>query len=170
MAALAESVSGSKGPPPDQMELDLPVLFQGYRPAKKRARMKRSPYSSADMAPEQFDLSALLDELIEEEILAEQLEREINAAQGEPELEPWTLDDIRRLHAFVLDRSLEVLADTRTGHATVLEILHWISQSTRSGESGIAFVTCCELHGYDANELREQVFAEVEQLRGITIT
>ena len=151
MAALAESVSGSKGPPPDQMELDLPVLFQGYRPAKKRARMKRSPYSSADMAPEQ-------------------LEREINAAQGEPELEPWTLDDIRRLHAFVLDRSLEVLADTRTGHATVLEILHWISQSTRSGESGIAFVTCCELHGYDANELREQVFAEVEQLRGITIT
>lgn len=152
--------------PPSQMSLALPVLYDGHRPRKSRRRKPRRRQEGAK-APVQLDFHDLFEQLLVEEKLAEQAARELNAIDGEPDAEPWSEEEVYRLHTFLLERSLEVLADTRTSAATVMEILDWMNETPAQRAKGISFVTCCEIHGYDAEELREQVRYEVGRLHGV---
>lgn len=145
---------------PVQMELGLPVLFSGYRPKKRRS--ERRQVSVEHQMPVQLTLDGLIDQLD----AMDDAGASPNESFGDDQRK-WTQDDVRRLHVFLLDRSIEVLADPRTHAGTVTEILAWVQQTPSRPEPGFSYRMCCEVCGYDADALAEQLIMEVSRLRSV---
>lgn len=158
------------GPPDLPVQLELPVLFDGFRPPDRnpicRWRRRRRTHGPSP-ADRQLDLNLVLTELLEADELADQAAHELDAIEGEVEYESWEEAEVRRLHFFLLDRSLEVLADRRTSASTVLEVLDWMREPKHQPPQGFSFQVCCALAGYDADALLEQVEYEVDCLHGL---
>lgn len=158
------------GPPGAPMQLELPVLFDGFGPPDSkptRRRHRRRPVGKAPPGVMQLDLGLVLAELLEEDKRADQAARELDAIEGVVAYESWEQSEVRRLHLFLLERSLEILADTRTGTGTVLEILDWMRVPMGTPPKGFSYRACCALAGYDADAMLEQVEYEVDRLHGL---
>lgn len=153
-------------PPPAQIEL-LPVLFDGYRPPARAKRVRRKPKIITGHTPAQLTIEDLLAQLQAAEEMADRAAREMDSVEGVPQIEPWSEDEVYRLHVFVLERSLDVLADTRTSKATVTEILAWVGETPDEPAAGISYRRCCALLGYDPDELAELLSFEVGRLHGV---
>jgi len=80
----------------------------------------------------------------------------------------WTVEEIMRLHAFLLDNTLQVLADTRTSLNTVSELLEWVCAWPETREQfAFSFRLCCLVVGYDETRLREGLIYEAKRLHRI---
>lgn len=175
MARPGLNESAQAGPPAAQpdipVQMELPVLFEGYRPPdlSPTRRRRRRPRPKDAMRPSmvQLDLGLVLAELLEEDRQADRAARELDAIEGEVACETWEQAEVLRLHMFLLERSIEILADPRTGAGTVLEILDWMREPPRTPGNGFSYRVCCQLAGYDADLLFGQIQLEVERLHGL---
>lgn len=166
MASEELSADWQKQPPPMQLQLELPVLFNGHRPRKRRRRLYRNDPMSV---PVQLTIHELLEQLRAEDEAADQAARAIDAIEGVVKEELWADDEVYMLHLGLLERSIEILADTRTSAATMAEILDWVRKPPNNNALGLSYRKCCELAGYDADELSEQLFYEVGRLHKIAL-
>lgn len=159
------------GEPQVPVQLELPVLLEGFRPLdrKPRRRRMRTTHRDAEVNPalRQLDLNLVIADLLREDDLADEASRALDAIEGEVRATHWEQSEVVRLHLFLLDRSIEVLADTRTSASTIFEVLNWMHQPAHTPPAGFSYQLCCRLAGYDADALLEQIEYEVECLHGL---
>lgn len=134
-----------------QFEL-FPTLHGGRRPRVRRSRRR------------QKELDLELTQVFRQLELAPTL---FGIPQGDSSF-GWSDDEVKQLHMFLLERSMEILADARSGRESVEEILDWISANpTEPEQLGFSFRLCCAIAGYDEEALRDSLVIEVECLHGI---
>ena len=80
----------------------------------------------------------------------------------EYEADYWSDEDMIRCHGYLLEQSIKDLLDSRTGLDTKLEIIEWLQAITKPLKA-FSFRTCCELFGYDSDDVRSAVLGRFEQ-------
>lgn len=131
-----------------QMEM-FPALIGGKRPMRRGPRRKTKDLH--ELMRQQLALFSQILETSDDELVDE-----------------WSVEEIEKLHVFLLERSIEVLADTRTSNASIWETLEWVCANPIEPEQfGFSFRLCCLVCGYDDDRLRDSLIFETRHLHGI---
>lgn len=132
-------------PDPSAQAEMFPALRGGKRP---RQRATPRPKQQESRVSDQLDF----------------LDRLLGVEPSDNDPRSWTLGEVESLHRSLLERSIEVLADTRSYQHSVQEILDWVSSTS---VEGFSFEVCCRLSGYDPEEMREQLHFETRRLHDL---
>lgn len=133
---------------PPQVEM-FPTLIGGKRPRPRSRRKKKE--EATQMIQQQLDLYL-----------------EILETPTDEPIRKWSIKEIELLHDFLLERSIQVLADARSSSSTVVEILGWVNANPQHPEQfGFSFRLCCLVCGYDEDRLRDNLNYESRRLHGI---
>jgi hypothetical protein len=82
----------------------------------------------------------------------------------QPDYDEWTEQELINLHFNLLEQSLEQALNPRSGSFARKDVVDWIERKKvpRVKESAFSFSICCELAGYNPDDLRDSFIEEMK--------
>jgi hypothetical protein len=86
----------------------------------------------------------------------------------QPDYDDWTEEELINLHMHLLEQSLEQGLNPRAGRFARMDVVDWIERRRvpMRKDPAFSFSICCQLAGYDPDELRD-TFIEEMKFRGL---